>query len=89
MQELLSRASLYGVSPDDTSWRSIQLLFFLRQPSNEGAFEGVVCAITGDELTIPDDYVVVEADYSLSTKIMRMANLLASQIFFCYRGRIR
>ena len=60
----IESVTVWGIS-DDTSWRSNTTpLLFSGNLAMKSAFEGVVCAITGDELTIPDDYVVVEADYS-------------------------
>jgi endo-1,4-beta-xylanase len=50
---------------DDMSWRSSnQPLLFFGNIEPKPAFEGVVCAITGGEVTIPDDYVEVESDLS-------------------------
>lgn len=50
---------------DDMSWRSSnQPLLFFGNIEPKPAFEGVVCAITGGEITIPDDYVEVESDLS-------------------------
>ena len=54
---------------DDMSWRSSnQPLLFTGNIEPKPAFEGVVCAITGDEITLPDDYVVVESDLSAITE---------------------
>lgn len=60
----LESVTFWGLS-DDLSWRSdVTPLLFYGDLSPKTAFEGVVCAITGDEVAIPDDYIVVEADYS-------------------------
>ncbi|SEW26942.1 endo-1,4-beta-xylanase [Ruminococcaceae bacterium KH2T8] len=54
---------------DDMSWRSSnQPLLFFGNIEPKPAFEGVVCAITGGEITIPDDYVEVESDFSAITE---------------------
>ena len=50
---------------DEMSWKSSDRpLLFYGDITPKPAFEGVVCALTGGEITIPDDYVVVEDDFS-------------------------
>ncbi|MBO4636235.1 MAG: endo-1,4-beta-xylanase [Clostridiales bacterium] len=50
---------------DEMSWKSSDRpLLFYGDITPKPAFEGVVCAMTGGEITIPDDYIEVEDDFT-------------------------
>ncbi|HAW15334.1 MAG TPA: hypothetical protein DCW41_01340 [Clostridiales bacterium] len=58
----LECVTFWGLT-DDMSWKSSEKpLLFYGNLAPKPAFEGVVCAIKGGEVTIPDDYVQVTAD---------------------------
>ncbi len=58
----LECVTIWGLT-DDFSWKSSDTpLLFRGNLEKKSAFEGVVCAVTGDEIPLPDDYVEVVLD---------------------------